>query len=138
MKKKLIAFGLLAGLSISGLGAADAYAKNCKDEDFYFKFKFGNSYDHTSEREKGTKSYYYVKTEEMNQVAIMTWAQAEGHQDASDGHHERVFGPGVTLLYNLALENYKPWYREYANVSVGADKNTDGHAQGKWSPDYCS
>ncbi|PET37894.1 hypothetical protein CN520_24455 [Bacillus cereus] len=141
MKKKFITFALLAGMSLTAIGAQHAFAKsppskNCHDDTFDLRFKQGNSYDETDPQTKFSPSYIYFNTQYISVGGVRIWAKA-GSADASDGHSYVINSPGVTLLYNRVIEDHLSWWQEGVDTKVAASKNASSQMKGLWSPDYC-
>ncbi|HDR6390235.1 hypothetical protein [Bacillus thuringiensis] len=143
MKKKLITFALLAGIGVSAMGGTPSLAKsapthNCGDSDLDLRFKTGNRFDHTDPRPKLTKSYIYMKTNRITSGGVKVWAQS-GTNDASGGRSEWIYGPGVTLIYNLVYEKFNRWYHFETgpDANIYGEKNAPSQVLGDWSPDYC-
>ena len=138
MKKKILVFMLILGVSFTSLGTAKLLAKhppdgNFVDTKFHFGFLKGNPYDETTERQKYRTTYVYQNVKDVN-IAYTSWVKANGH-DASHGHNYTVRKKGVILMTNYAVEDYKG-SRKTVNASIAAKKDGNGHSNGTWSPDY--
>ncbi|MCC8354538.1 MULTISPECIES: hypothetical protein [Bacillus] len=139
MKKKILVFMLILGVSFTSLGTAKLLAKhppdgNFVDTKFHFGFLKGNPYDETTERQKYRTTYVYQNVKDVN-IAYTSWVKASGH-DASHGHNYTVRNKGVVLMTNYAVEDYRSWWAESVSTSIAAKKNGNGHSNGVWSPDY--